>query len=119
MGVRIYSQCVRHGGYRGASLVDGPENCFFNDHPGQSIRVLNIPRGRIGRNLCGYQYCCGCALRKPYRVDRTRYRFPTGCMCPLVIPFFCALIRFVLAGFDTFLDRRAGWANWSISYATK
>ena len=45
MGVRIHTECVRHGGNCGLSLVDGSVNGVFDGHLNQSICVLNIPHG--------------------------------------------------------------------------
>ena len=125
MGARYGSHFVRHGGDRGASLVDGSKTDFFDEHPGQdpgqSKRVVNIRHHRIWRIVFGCQFGNTCALHIefPCLDGRTQRSFSTGCMCPLVIPFVCTLSSFVLAGFDTSLDRRAGWANQSISYCKR
>ena len=125
MGARYGSHFVRHAGDRGASLVDGSKTDFFDEHPsqdpGQSKRVVNIRHHRIWRIIfgCQFGYTCALHIEFPCLDGRTQRSFSTGCMCPLVIPFVCTLSSFVLAGFDTSLDRRAGWADQSISYCKR
>jgi len=120
LGAQYHSQCVRHDGDCGASLVDGSDNSLFDVHTDQSIYVLNICYCRIWCHLCRchYYFACGLCIEKPCLLDRSRRRFSTGCMCSSFL-LLCALTCFISADIDAALDRCANRTNWSRSFLGK
>jgi len=81
MGGRIHSQHICHGGDCSSSLVDESNDRLVDDHVNQSVCVLNIPRGGIGRHFSDRQCLSACSfcVKKPCRVDWNRRRFSTAC----------------------------------------